>query len=73
MSISIKDVQVGKFFVCGYKVREVIGENGDEVDYYSYLLDTGEPLCETTGRCSKRHITRIAQRQATLEEISRMQ
>jgi hypothetical protein len=73
MSISIKDVQVGKFFVCGYMVREIAREEGENVIYYTYLLDTGEPMYETSDLCSKRQITRVAQREATLEEISRMQ
>lgn len=74
MAISIKDVQVGRFFVNEYMVREISREgNGDNIFYYSYLLETGEPAHETSDMCSKRQITRWAIREATPIEISRMQ
>lgn len=73
MAISIKDVKAGKFFVCDYMVREIIREKGDYVVYYTYLLNTGEPMYETSDGCSKRQITRKASREATPEEIARMQ
>lgn len=72
MPISIKDVQVGKFFVCGYMVREIAREEEENVIYYTYLLNTGEPMYEISSLCSKRQITRVAQREATLEEIKGM-
>ncbi len=72
MTVSIKDVQVGKFFVCDYTVREIVREKGDDVVYYTYLLETGEPLHETSSGCSKRQITRKADREATPIEIRRM-
>lgn len=72
MAISIKDIHVGKFFVNDYMVREVVREKGDDIAYYAYLLDTGEPLHETSSGCSKRQITRWASREATSIEVRRM-
>ena len=73
MAISIKDVQAGKFFVCGTRVREIAGEAAEEdIVYYTYLLQTGDPLYETPDTCSRRQIVRIAEREATPMEIARM-
>lgn len=74
MAISIKDVQVGKFFICGQRVREIAQEAAEEdnIIYYTYLLKTGNPLYETSDTCSKHQICRIADREATSHEIARM-
>jgi hypothetical protein len=72
MGISIKDVQVGKFFVHSYAVREIARIKGDDVVYYTYLLDTGESTHSTSSMCSKREITRWSDRLATSEEVARM-
>lgn len=73
MSISIRDVQPNRFFVRSYAVREIIADLGEEVKYRTYLLETGEPISSLPALCSKRQIFRWAEREATNEEISRMQ
>lgn len=73
MPVSILDVKVGKFFVCGYRVREVFREDTEgNVVYYSYLLETGAALYESPDMCSKSHLSRVADREATPAEIARM-
>lgn len=73
MAISITDVQVGKFFVCAHLVREIVQEEaGENILYYTYLLKTGDPLYETSDKCSKRQIAHWAEREATPQEISLM-
>ena len=73
MKISIQDVQAGRFFVKSYMVREIIEDFGRDVKYRSYLLESGEPAKTFSSECSKRHITRWAEREAAPEEIDRMQ
>ncbi len=72
MSILNKEVQVGKFYVNGWSVREIFRDLGDQVSYYKYDLNTGEAYSRTTSQCSKRHITRWAEREATSEEIHKL-
>lgn len=73
MKISIKDVQVGRFFVKTYQVREIISELDYDVQYREYDFETGEPQPFLPGSCSKEHITRWAIRECTPEEVARMQ
>jgi hypothetical protein len=73
MKISIRDVQVGRFFVKTYQVREIIRDQGHDVQYREYDFETGEPQPFLPGSCSKEHITRWAVRECTSEEVSRMQ
>ena len=72
MKISIRDVQVGRFFVKSYAVREIIKDYGDRVQYRTYLFETGSPEPFLPGECSKEHLTRWAERECTPEEVARM-
>ena len=73
MKISVRDVQIGKFFVKDWGVREITADLGYQVQYRSYDLRTGEPSSELAGLCSKEHMTRWAQRPCTLKELAKMQ
>ncbi|MBL8101714.1 MAG: hypothetical protein JNM02_04220 [Anaerolineales bacterium] len=72
MKISIRDVQVGRFFVKTYQVREIVKDLGYDVQYREYDFDTGEPQPFLPGQCSKEHITRWAVRECAPEEVARM-
>ena len=72
MKITTEDVQIGEFFVKQYLVREIITEDYMDVNYRTYALDDGKPLQSTLSKCSKRWITKWAERKATPEEIARM-
>lgn len=53
-------------------MREIITENYVDVTYRTYALDDGEPLQSSLSKCSKRWITKWAERKASAEEIARM-
>lgn len=72
MKISIRDIQVGRFFLKTYQVREIIKDLGASVQYREYDFDTGDPQPFLPGSCSKEHITRWAVRECTAEEVARM-
>ncbi len=73
MKITIEDVQVGEFFVKQYLVREIVIDEYVDVKYRTYFLDDGKPSPPSLSQCSKRWITKWAERKATPEEIARMQ
>jgi len=73
MKIAVQDVQVGKLFVKDWTVREITADFGYEVRYRSYDLNSGAPVPDRPGLCSREHITRWAQRECTPKEAARMQ
>jgi hypothetical protein len=66
-------IRVGGFYVSESKglVREVWDEKDGDVYWRAYVLRTGEPLGGGLV-CSKYHLSRWADREATPEEIERM-
>ncbi len=69
------DVTPGKFFVSRTEifVREIVEEvNADDIHWRDWALETGEPIAERLQLCSKRAIAAWAGREATEEEIARL-
>ncbi len=72
--MTIDCVRTGRFFVNDKKrlVREITAETPDgNVGWRSYQLSDGRPTGDSL-MCSKAHILRWANREATAEEVARM-
>ena len=72
MKISVDDIKIGKFFVKSWMAREIVQDLGDDIGYFSYILESGEPRDDIKEICSKRHMTQWAEREATADEVLRM-
>ena len=73
-AVTIEHVRAGSFFVNEKKavVREIIAETPDgNVHWRAYHLDDGRPTGDSLV-CSKGHVLRWADREATAEEAARM-
>jgi hypothetical protein len=75
MTMTIDQVRAGHFFVSEKKglVREITSETPDgNVHWRSYNLSDGRPTGDSLV-CSAGHILRWADREATAQEVARMQ
>lgn len=69
------DVKPGKFYVSrtGWLIREIVKEQSlDDIYWRDWFLDTGVPIADRLALCSKRTIATWAGREATEEEIARL-
>lgn len=74
--ISVDEVKPGKYYVSKKElfIRAIVdvGEDDNYIYWRDWDFDTGEPLVERLQICSKRAITRWAGREATSQEILRL-
>lgn len=70
-------IQVGCFYVgdrSEYLVREVISKvDAENILWRDYHIETGEPISKSQNLCSRRAMADWAKREATADEIVRMQ
>jgi hypothetical protein len=67
------EIKVGKIYANAYLIREIVEENEEgNVFWRSYILEDGSPTGDS-GLCSKQTIRKWADRDATAEEVARLQ
>lgn len=71
--LSPGEIKPGKFYANEYLIREIVEENEEgNVHWRSYILEDGSSTGDS-GLCSKQSIRKWADREATPEEIARLQ